>query len=195
VPQVRTATTLLPRNIMAFIYASGFAPTNPHALSLFMGVDQNRSGTVDVRELHLALTNGGWTQFSPKTTRLLMRMYDANRSGQLGYREFEALLNQLGAWRGWFDANNVNRNGTLSPPELARALQTFGFNLPQQTYFAIFSAVDLDSSGSIGFDEFVQALVEVNTLTTSFRAFDPSGCGRATLDYSTFLNLVFSARS
>ncbi len=82
---------------MAYMYAPGFVPVNPAALALFASVDANRSGTVDARELHHALSNGGYTAFSFKTTRLLMRMFDMDRSGSLGYREFETLLGQLGA--------------------------------------------------------------------------------------------------
>ena len=138
---------------MAYMYAPGFTPVNPAALALFASVDANRSGTVDARELHHALSHGGWTAFSFKTTRILMRMFDSDRSGALGFREFESLLAQLGAWRAWFDHADADRSGKLSPPELARCLDSFGFKLPPPTMFAIFNAVDLDSSGSIGFDE------------------------------------------
>ena len=124
-----------------FCYAAGFQPMNPAAYALFQGVDRNRSGTVDAHELHAALSSGGYTSFSYKTTKLLMRMFDSDMSGALGYKEFESLLAQLGAWRAWFQSADADRSGKLSPPELARCLQAFGFNLPQPTVFSIFSAV------------------------------------------------------
>jgi hypothetical protein len=63
------------------LYAAPFQPQNPAAFALFMAVDRDRSGQVNVGELQAALSNGGFTAFSPRTTRLLMRMYDRDRSG------------------------------------------------------------------------------------------------------------------
>ena len=42
---------------------------------------------------------------SIKTARLLLRMYDADRSGSLSYYEFERLMGQLTTWKGYFDAH------------------------------------------------------------------------------------------
>ncbi len=78
---------------------------------------------------------------------------------------------------------------------MMRCLQSFGFNFQQHTYTAIFNAVDIDCSGSIGFDEFVQVLAECNSLTAVFRQHDPTSCGRAQIDYATFIHMVFSTRS
>lgn len=178
-----------------YAYQVGFAPQNPAAYRLFIGVDLNRSGSVDHRELHHALSNGGHTAFSFKTVKILMRMFAADGGHTLGYREFENLIGQLQAWRAWFDTADSDRSGKLSPPELTRCLQAFGFNFPPQTYYHIFNAVDLDSSQTIGFDEFVQVLAEVNALTASFRRQDPGSTGRATMDYATFISMVYSTRS
>jgi len=35
----------------------------------------------------------------------------------------------------------------------------------------------------------------VNALTAAFRRHDPTSCGRATLDYSSFMSMVYSTRS
>jgi Ca2+-binding EF-hand superfamily protein len=66
----------------AALYAMPFQPQNPAAWALFQGVDRDRSGQVSQAELQLALSNGGWTAFSPRTTKLLMRMFDTDRSGE-----------------------------------------------------------------------------------------------------------------
>lgn len=54
---------------------------NPAAWALFTAVDVDRSGSISEKELQVALSNGGWTTFSPRTTRVLIRMFDADRSG------------------------------------------------------------------------------------------------------------------
>lgn len=61
--------------------ASGYAPANPAAWALFQSVDTDRTGSINPKELQAALSHGGWVAFSPKTTRMLMRMYDTDRSG------------------------------------------------------------------------------------------------------------------
>lgn len=177
------------------VYQQGFVPQNPHAFQLFSGVDANRSGTIDARELQVALSSGGNSVFSFKTVKILMRMFDMDGSGALAYREFEAMIGQVNAWRAWFNQADGDRSGKLSPPELSRCLQAFGFHFPQATYMSIFNAVDIDSSGNIGFDEFVQVLAEVNALTTNFRRQDPQSTGRATMDYAMFITLTFQTRS
>lgn len=131
------------------VYANNFSPVNPAALALFKSVDTDRSGKVDFRELHRALTHGGSQPFSIKTSRLLMRMFDVSGDGQLGYREFETLIQQVQSWRHWFDQADRDRSDTLSSHELANALAAFGYHLPAQTTDRVFSAVDANSSGSI----------------------------------------------
>ena len=134
-------------------YAAGFQPTNPVAFQLFLQVDSNRSGSIDIRELHSALSAGGYAQFSLRTSKLLMGMYDANKSGTLGFLEWEALLGQLGAWRAWFTHADADRSGKLSFQELSGGLRNFGYALSHPTLTGIFQAFDADCSGSVSFDE------------------------------------------
>jgi hypothetical protein len=97
----------------------GWAPRDPAAWALFQSVDTDRSGSIKLPELVVvrwlaveavvpsalnpipspfrqALTNHGWTKFGLRTARYLMRMFDADRSGLLGYQEFEQLMDQVG---------------------------------------------------------------------------------------------------
>lgn len=70
-------------------YQPGFQPQNPTAWALFQAVDRDRSGQVSINELHQALSNGGYTAFSRKTTRLLMKMFDNNpRDGMYGEHSY-----------------------------------------------------------------------------------------------------------
>jgi hypothetical protein len=38
-------------------------------------------------------------------------------------------------------------------------------------------------------------LAEVNSLTSSFRRHDTGGTGHATLDYGTFMHMIYATRS
>jgi Ca2+-binding EF-hand superfamily protein len=207
-----------------------------------MAVDRDRSGSVSLPELHHALTHGGYVSFSIKTARLLLRMYDADRSGSLSYYEFERLMGQLTQWKGFFDAHTAG-TGRLSPGGLAAIVAASGFALPPPIVHMMFYAYDENASGTLSFvrcarpaeaprrtqqprptaprnpppprpkrhaahhspaptngtrfpqDEYIQVHSELTTLTAAFRRHDPSSCGRATLDFTTFLGLVFGSRS
>jgi Ca2+-binding EF-hand superfamily protein len=227
-------------------YTPGFAPANPAAFAMFQAVDADRSGSISFRELHAALSNGGWSKFSPRTTRLLIKMFDADKTGAgrrrgaarvraralgiatapavsnppsphpshppptppprhppwnagsagaLNYFEFERLVTQLNAWRAWFDAADRDRSGKLDVAEVSSACAHFGFNLAPPLLRLIFSAFDEDVSGQLGFDEFVQLLAELNALTALFRRHDTTGAGVATMDYASFMSIVFATRS
>ena len=43
-------------------------------------VDADHSGKISAAELRQALVNGNWTHFNPETCRLLIGMFDHNRS-------------------------------------------------------------------------------------------------------------------
>ena len=210
---------------VTMIYAPGFMPVNPHAYAVFQQVDRDRSGSISLPELHLALCQGG-EAFSIKAARLLLRLYDADRSGSLGYAEFERLLAQLAQWRGFF-ASHTHGSGRLQPAGLSSVVRALGYGIPDNVIFMMFSAFECvqqrgvflmaatrharaclhthtshlsrarsdNNSGTLTFDEFVCVLSELNSLTTSFRRYDPAGAGRATLDYSGFLSIVFGSRS
>jgi Ca2+-binding EF-hand superfamily protein len=184
------------------LYQPGFQPANPTAFALFMAVDADRSGSISQRELHAALSNGGWTAFSPRTTRLLIKMFDSDHQGspgQLSYPEFERLLGQLSQWRAFFDSADHDRSGRLSLGEVAGAVRSFGFNIPDpaiRTIFSAFANVGADGSGQqLAFDEYIQLIAEINALTALFRRFDPSNTGMAHMDYGNFMSVVFATRT
>ena len=168
------------------IYAAGYAPANPAAFALFQQVDRDRSGSISLPELHYALTHGGYVGFSVKAARLLMRNYDADRSGALSYFEFEKLLATLTHWKAAFDAQ-THGTGKLTPAGLLAIVSGSGFALPPPLVAMMFNAFDENASGTLTFDEYIQAHSELTSLTHAFQRHDPSRCGRATLDFASFL--------
>lgn len=175
--------------------ASGYAPANPAAWALFQSVDTDRTGSINPKELQAALSHGGWVAFSPKTTRMLMRMYDTDRSGTLGYLEFERLLATMDQWRKLFEAADTDRSGKLAVAEVKGSIRALHFTCPDPVLDSMVNAYDDDLSGQLGFDEYIRLLAELSSLTAAFRARDPAGAGHATFSYNDFLALVFSARS
>ena len=125
---------------ITMIYAPGFMPVNPHAYAVFQSVDRDRSGSISLPELHMALCQGG-EAFSIKAARLLLRLYDADRSGSLGYAEFERLLAQLAQWRGFF-ASHTHGSGRLQPAGLSGVVRALGYGIPDPVIFMMFSAFE-----------------------------------------------------
>jgi len=53
------------------------------------------SGELTEAELRTALVNGDWTPFDPHTVRMMIRMFDTNRSGSVNFDEFWYLASSL----------------------------------------------------------------------------------------------------
>ncbi|KAM3420149.1 hypothetical protein BST61_g3449 [Cercospora zeina] len=70
---------------------------------LFLQVDRNRTGQLSEAELSSALVNGDYTAFDHHTIKMMIRMFDTDRSGTINFDEFCGLWGFLSAWRGLFD--------------------------------------------------------------------------------------------
>ena len=55
---------------------------------LFRSVDKRGTGQLTDVELRSALLNGGFSSFDPQTLRMMIQMFDINRSGTIGFDEF-----------------------------------------------------------------------------------------------------------
>jgi peflin len=65
--------------------------SDPRLWEFFNGVDLDKSGQIDVKELHQALRNGDWQPYGLDTLSILMNMFDVDRSGTIGFNEFTHL--------------------------------------------------------------------------------------------------------
>lgn len=51
-------------------------------------MDKNGTGQLSEKELRTALVNGDWTSFDPHTVKMMIRLFDVNKSGTIGFDEF-----------------------------------------------------------------------------------------------------------
>ena len=170
------------------------AAVAPSVQQLFWAVDTERSGAIDKHELQRALSSGAYQQFQMRTTELLIRMSDSDRSGNINIQEFETLWNNLQQWKRSFDSFDADRSGAIDKSELHTSLAVCGYQLSPQTISLMMSKYDADSSGAISLDEFIQLNVELSILTESFRKHDTQQNGWAQISYETFLQMVLEAR-
>lgn len=169
--------------------------TGPNLGGLFAAVDTDKSGAIDATELQSALSSGGWREFSDKTARMLIRIFDADRSGSIGYQEFCYLWDYLTKWKAAFDHHDQDRSGTISFNEAYKALSNFGYRLSEPIMQLMFYSYDADRTGALGFDEFVQMNSELSSMTNMFRKHDTHGTGVATINYEQFLSMVLTLKN
>jgi len=174
---------------------------DPQLWSWFSAVDADRSGQISAHELQRALINGDWSTFDLDTVKLLMNIFDTDRSGQIGFTEFAGLWKYIKDWQGVFQHFDRDRSGTIDGTELQNALNQFGYRLSPQLLILLqrkyASAPQTHGAypgaqPGITFDRFVRACVVVKQITESFSALDTDRDGWVQINYDQFLQTVLA---
>ncbi|KIY46125.1 EF-hand [Fistulina hepatica ATCC 64428] len=169
----------------------------------FSSVDTDRSGQITATELQRALINGDWTPFDLDTVKMLLNIFDTDRSGSIGFNEFAGLWKYIKDWQNVFRAVDRDGSGSIDSRELANALKGFGYDLTNNPYLIDliqrkYGGHLLSQYGAppgITFDRFVRACVVVKQLSEAFTHFpkaNPYGgpTGPATISYEQFMETV-----
>ena len=88
---------------------------------------QDNSGQIDAKELGSALANGDMSMFSEVARRMMINMFDTNRTGTIDVHEFGKLFNYINDWKRMFENYDKNKEGTLSQDDFVAALQSMGY--------------------------------------------------------------------
>ncbi|CAL1531560.1 unnamed protein product [Lymnaea stagnalis] len=164
------------------------AGVNPELWTWFQSVDVDNSGKITATELQQALMNGNWSPFNPETCRLMIGMFDKDRSGTIDIHEFAALWKYIQDWKSCFDRFDADRSGNIDANELSNAFQTFGYRLSPQFSQVVVRVFDRNRGGyTINFDDFIQACVMLKSLTDKFREKDTNQTGQINIGYEEFL--------
>ncbi|KAJ7215026.1 hypothetical protein GGX14DRAFT_359745 [Mycena pura] len=169
----------------------------------FTSVDTDRSGAITAAELERALINGDWTPFDLDTVKLLMTIFDTDRSGTIGFNEFAGLWKYIKDWQNVFKHFDRDRSGSIDGSELQQALAQFGFNLSPNLLVLVQRkyATNVAPAGpgrgpaapaGISFDRFVRACVVVKQLSESFGRLDTDRDGWVQIGYEQFMETVLS---
>ncbi|KAI0361976.1 EF-hand [Trametes cingulata] len=172
---------------------------DPQLWQWFSAVDTDRSGAISVTELQAALVNGNWTRFDLDTVKMLMSIFDTDRSGTIGFNEFAGLWKYIQDWQNVFRHFDRDRSGSIDGAELAEALRSFGYNLSPTLLSLLeqkYASGPSDRYGpppGITFDRFVRACVAVKTLTEAFQRVDTDRDGWVQMNYEQFMQIILSA--
>jgi len=187
---------------------------------LFKAVDKEGTGQLTEKEFRNALVNGDFTSFDPHTVRMMIRMFDTDRSGTIGFAEFRYghspfsfppylcrnhpqnpnlplpviysnLWGFLAAWRTLFDRFDTDRSGNISLPEFTNALVAFGYTLSPPFIQLLFRTYDKRAENAISFDLFVQSCISLKRMTDVFKRYDDDRDGFVTLSFEEFLTGQF----
>ncbi|CAF1077853.1 unnamed protein product [Rotaria magnacalcarata] len=162
---------------------------------VFRKVDADGSGAISSNELQSALSNGTWSPFNPETVRMMIGMFDRDGSSTIDFKEFRALWFYVTEWEKCFRRFDLDGSGTIDKHELKIALSSFGYRLSDRFYDLLIKKFDRSGRGTVAFDDFIQACVSIQTLTTAFSQHDHLKTGEITINYEDFLLLVFSLKT
>ena len=165
---------------------------DPLLWSWFQSVDRDNSGNISSNELQQALLNNNWSHFNGETCRLMIGMFDKDKSGTINIHEFAALWKYIQEWKSCFDRFDTDRSGTINGHELNQAFTTFGYRLSPQFCNLCLRVFDSSNVNSMKFDDFIQCCVMLNTLTDAFRRFDTDQSGIITINYEQFMDMVLN---
>lgn len=140
------------------------------------------------------MVNGDWTSFDPHTVRMMIRMFDTDRSGTIGFDEFCGLWGFLAAWRQLFDRFDTDKSGNISYQEFANALSAFGYRLSSKFVQLLFRSYDRRGQNAISFDLFVQSCISLKRMTEVFKTYDDDRDGYITLSFEEFLTEILRQR-
>ncbi|CAO1347264.1 unnamed protein product [Diamesa serratosioi] len=164
---------------------------SPEIQNFFNQVDKDHSGKINAQELQSALINGKGQPFSDKACKLMIGMFDVDRSGTIDVAEFEKLFNYVNQWLSVFKAYDRDQSGSVEEPELMQALTQMGFRFsPQFVGFLI--ANNDPAKRQISVDQFIVLCVQIQRFTDAFRQRDTQQQGVITIGFEDFLSMALS---
>jgi len=163
----------------------------------FYRVDKDKSGFIDVHELHSALGTLGIQPDSFQHTLEVMREFDKDKTGGLELKEFRSLARRMKeemiAAEGIFKRFDKNGDQRIGVMELCACLTHLHLadNLDQAKAVMETFSVEKKATGTLSFDEFNKAVDRCRALKShreTFRSYDANGDG--TIDVAELLTML-----
>ncbi|XP_068148795.1 calpain-B [Drosophila tropicalis] len=128
----------------------------------------------------------GGDGFSKDAVRSMVAMLDKDRSGRLGFEEFEALLTDIAKWRAVFKLYDTRRSGSIDGFHLRGALNSAGYHLNNRLLNALAHRYG-SREGQVPFDDFLMCAIKVKTFIEMFRERDTDNTDTAFFNLDDWL--------
>ena len=138
------------------------------------------------------MVNGNWSNFSEESCRMMVDMFDRDKTGQINLQEFASLFNYINQWKSLFESIDRDRSGYIEQAELTQAFNQMGYRFTPTFIQNVLSKYE-PRSRKLTLDNFIVVCVQIKRLTDSFRTRDREMRGQATLQYEDFIGLALGA--
>ena len=160
--------------------------------NFFNHVDTDRSGKINFQELQQAFINGNGQRYSEEACKLMISMFDTDRSGTIDVYEFDKLFGFIKQWLASFRAFDRDNSGSIEEGELAQALSQMGFNFNRQ-FVTFLIGVNNPNKRSITIDQFIVLCIKVQRFSDSFRQRDALGQGMISIGFEDLVGIGLSS--
>ncbi|KAF3427440.1 hypothetical protein E2986_06510 [Frieseomelitta varia] len=165
---------------------------NPEVQQWFVAVDRDGSGRITATELKAALANGQGGTFSDTACRLMIGMFDKEKSGTIDLYEFQALYNYINSWLGVFRGFDHDNSGSIQENELSAALTRMGYRLSPEFISFLIKKSDPNGHSYITIDQFIVLCVQIQRFTDAFRVRDTEQTGVISIGFEDFLGVALN---
>ncbi|KAF7989974.1 hypothetical protein HCN44_008648 [Aphidius gifuensis] len=174
------------------IQANTDVQVSPEVQQWFSAVDSDRSGKISSLELKAALANGQGGTFSDTACKLMIGMFDKEKTGSINVTEFQALYNYINAWLGVFRGFDHDNSGSIQESELSAAFTQMGYRFSQEFIKYLIAKSDFNQHQSITVDQFIVLCVQIQKFTEAFRTRDNEQTGTISISFEDFLTVALS---
>lgn len=106
--------------------------------------------------------------FSKDICRSMIAMMDADRSGKLGFDEFQVLWQSVNDWRDVFSQFDADKSGALNATELRQALNSAGFRVNNRVLQALVLRYG-NRDSDLAFDDFLSCAIKLKAMFEVFK--------------------------
>eukprot|EP00708_Paratrimastix_pyriformis_P004418 GAFH01003296.1.p1 GENE.GAFH01003296.1~~GAFH01003296.1.p1 ORF type:complete len:266 (-),score=56.82 GAFH01003296.1:167-856(-) len=153
--------------------------------SWFQFADTDHSGKIEPSELNAALAKAGVT-VSPRTTLLMVRMFDTQRTGTVDFGQFSQLWRFIQSAQRSFTAFDRDGSGRLDLREVHQGITQTGFSVSEQAIVQVMKVFDREQRG-LDYGQFLELCVFMGLARSVFGFFDGQRTGQVLLNFDSFL--------
>eukprot|EP01103_Thecamoeba_quadrilineata_P007438 TRINITY_DN17317_c0_g1_i1.p1 TRINITY_DN17317_c0_g1~~TRINITY_DN17317_c0_g1_i1.p1 ORF type:complete len:251 (+),score=25.93 TRINITY_DN17317_c0_g1_i1:30-755(+) len=169
-----------------------YSMLQPHEINQlrawFAAVDKDHSGRISVEEL--SSMNFGPLRFSLETSRLLIKVFDREQCGEIGFYEYASLHKFILLMNQAFQTYDADRSGTIEINEVQMAVQQGGFSLTPITLQLVFKKFHNPRTKGLNLEQFMGLCAFLGMGRSAFTQLDFQRTGQVHMDMDQFIKVV-----